>query len=190
MSSDLQATPASFTTLASRGIGYSLQRAYVRLMMWLISRLLQAASAVDGQIRGEVADLPSGFSFVMRVRSGSPALAMRKAGERLRAVRAASVPDPTLVFEFKHLAHAFLVLAFQESTPRAFANDRLAVDGEFAGAMKILRSLNRMQAVVLPRFIARRALKAYPSIGLGEKLLLAGRIYGRLVIDLFRRDPS
>lgn len=190
MNSSPRAVPAAVTPLESRGITYPLQRAYVRLMMWLISRLLQAAAAVDGQIRREVADLPDDFRFVMRVRSGAPALAMRKVGERLMAVPPNTVRDPDLVFEFKHPAHAFLVLSFQESTPRAFANDRLAVNGEFAGAMKVLRALNRMQALVLPRFIARRALKAYPPIPLRDKLGLAIRIYARLVVDLFRREAS
>lgn len=176
--------------VAGPGPSYSLQRRYVTFMMWLIARLLQAASAADATIRREVADLPEGFSFSMRVRSGAPGLTMTKSGDRLAVARRASEIPTTLAFEFKHLAHAFLVLSFQESTPQAFANDRLSIDGEFTNAMKVLRCLNRMQALVLPRFVASRALKEYPAIGLAEKLTLAARIYGRFVIDLFRRTPS
>jgi hypothetical protein len=176
--------------VAGRGPSYSVQRRYVAFMMWLIARLLQAASAVDRTIRSDVADLPEGFSFCMRVRSGAPALTMKKSGDGLTVARGPSEIRPTLAFEFKHVAHAFLVLSFQESTPRAFANDRLSINGEFTNAMKVLRCLNRMQALVLPRFVARRALKEYPAIGLAEKLALAARIYGRFVIDLFRRDSS
>ena len=117
-------------------------------MMWLIARLLQAASAVDRTIRSDVADLPEGFSFCMRVRSGTPALTMKKSGDGLAVVRRSSEIRPTLAFEFKHVAHAFLVLSFQESTPRAFANDRLSIDGEFTNAMKVLRCLNRMNDTV------------------------------------------
>ncbi len=175
---------------AGRGLSYSAQRRYVAFMMWLIARLLQAASAVDQTIRGEVAGLPDAFSFSMRVRTGTPALTMKKSGDGLTVVRRQSGIRPTLAFEFKHVAHAFLVLSFQESTPQAFANDRLSIDGEFTNAMKVLRCLNRMQALVLPRFVARRALKEYPAVGLAEKLALAARIYGRFVIDLFRRDSS
>ena len=176
--------------IAGPGPSYSLQRRYVAFMMWLIARLLQAASAADRVIRTEVAHLPEGFSFSMRVRSGAPGLTMRKSRDCLAVVRGVSHVRPTLAFEFKHLAHAFLVLSFQESTPQAFANDRLSIDGEFTSAMKVLRCLNRMQALVLPRFVARRALKEYPAVGLSEKLVLAARIYGRFLIDLFRRDSS
>ena len=77
------------------------------------------------------------------------------------------------------------MLSFLESTPQAFANDRILVDGEFTDAMRVLRALNRMQAVVLPRFVAVRALKAYPAIGLGEKIALAARIYLRMALQLF-----
>lgn len=175
-------------TLEGRGLSYSVQRTYVRFMLWLIGRLLQAASVVDEDVRSEVISLPDGFSFAMRVRSGSAALTLVRRGDRLLAVPEATAPMPTLTFEFKHVAHAFLVMSFQESTPRALANDRLAVDGEYPSAMKMLRALNRMQAIVLPRFIAKRALKSCPHLGLGEKLWLAVRIYGRLFIELFQRQ--
>ena len=61
----------------------------------------------------------------------------------------------------------------------------MAVDGNTSVAMKLIRSLDRMQAVVLPKLVAKRAIKSYPSIGLLEKLTLATRVYGRLVLDMF-----
>ena len=79
----------------------------------------------------------------------------------------------------------FLVLGFVEGTAVAFANDRITVDGNTSIAMKIIRALNRMEVIVLPRFIAKRAVKTYPDIKLMEKLVLASRVYGRLVLDLF-----
>lgn len=112
-------------------------------------------------------------------------MALVKQEGRLQAGSIGAPAKPDLVFEFKHTAHAFLVLSFQESTPQAFANDRLLVDGEFTNAMKVLRALNRMQAIVLPKFVAVRALKAYPAIGLMEKIVLAVKIYLRMVVQLF-----
>jgi len=186
----MSASPNSatdITTLESRGLPYSLQRVHVRFMLWLIGRLLQAASGVDEEVMREVRSLPDGFSFAMRVRSGSSAMALVKRADRLMAVPAGKIPHPALSFDFKHVAHAFLVLSFQESTPRAFANDRLSVDGEYPSAMKMLRALNRMQALVLPRFIAVHALKSCPKVGLWEKLRLAARIYGRACVEIFKR---
>ena len=48
----------------------------------------------------------------------------------------------------------------------------------------MVRCLDRMEALVLPKFIARRAVKRYPSIPLLEKLWLAIRIYLQMLIGL------
>jgi hypothetical protein len=50
--------------------------------------------------------------------------------------------------------------------------------------MRLGRCLNRMQAVALPTRVATRALKAYPALGIAEKLPLAARLYGRVVRNL------
>jgi len=164
---------------------YRAQLLYVRVMMWLVGRLLQAASAVDPVIRSEVAALPADFTFAMRLSSGLAGLSMRRDGERLATRKSSAGESLSLVFEFKHLTHAFLVLGFVEGTARAFANDRMTLSGDAALAMKIVRCLNRMEALVLPKFVAARAVKRYPQIGLGTKLGLALKIYGRFLIDLF-----
>ena len=125
-----------------------------------------------------------GFTFAMRVRGSDLGFAMRKTGGTLRRVSIADAGDVQLSFDFKHVTHSFLVLGFVEGTARSFANDRMSVDGELAAAMKIVRCLNRMEAIVLPGFVARRAVKEYPDIGLTEKLRMALRIYGRLIVQL------
>ena len=92
-----------------------------------------------------------------------------------------------LVISFKHVKHAFLILSFQESTARSFVNDRVVLDGEINLGMIVVRCLDRMECLVLPRFVAVRAVKRYPPIPLFEKLGLAVRIYLRVLAGLFRR---
>ena len=80
--------------------------------------------------------------------------------------------------KFKHLEHAFLVLSFQEKTSVAFANDRMLVDGDISYAVRMTRILNRLEAFILPKIVAERAVKAYPhNLQLPEKLISAARIY-------------
>ena len=176
--------PAARRRSLLQGWAYRAQTVYVRLMLWLVARLLGAASAVDPTIRSEVRALPGDFAFTMRVRSGKAGMVVGRVGDRLRAADPNRISDPSLVFEFKHISHAFLVLAFLESTSRSFANDRITVDGDIGLAMKVVRCLNRMEVLVLPKFVAARAVKAYPRIDLVEKLTLAMRIYGRMLLDL------
>ena len=92
-----------------------------------------------------------------------------------------------LTISFKHIKHAFLTLSFQESTARAFANDRMLLDGDLNLAMIIVRCLDRMETLVLPKFIAKRAVKHYPPIAMSEKLFLAMKIYVHVLVGLFRR---
>jgi hypothetical protein len=83
-----------------------------------------------------------------------------------------------LSIQFKHIAHAFLVLSFQEKTSVAFANDRMLVDGDISYAVRMTRVLNRLESFILPKLIAQRAVKEYPSdLHLPKKLISAARIY-------------
>ena len=161
------------------------KRRYVALMMDVIGRSLEAASQVDKVIRAEVANLPERFMFEMRVIPHGPVLAMVKTEEGALRYLGVSAPRKVdVAMKFKHLQHAFLVFSFQESTARSFANDRILVDGEIAHTMKLVRCLNRMESLILPKFIAQRALKRYPALSLPQKLLGGGRIYSQVAKNL------
>lgn len=168
--------------------GYSAQAAYVGLMMGIIGRGLVSMSQVDDVVRREIAALPAGYTIRMTVMGNGPSFAV----EVLEDGRLKLLPGfggrATLNVVFKHMAHAFLVFSFQEGTARAFANDRMYVDGNLSHAIRLVRCLNRMEAVILPKFVAERAIKRYPAIRLGEKLSLATRTYGRLVGNLLKGE--
>lgn len=167
-------------------VDYNFQRTYVSGMMKLISRLLQAGSQVDETIQREVKALPDGFVFRMEVMPGSPSLTMQTRGNSLAIVAEDSSLSPDLTIRFKHVSHAFLVFSFQEGTAVAFANDRMLLDGNTALAMKIVRCLNRVEAVVLPKIIAERAVKTYPELKLIDKLQLSSKTYSKLLVNLVK----
>ncbi len=164
------------------------QTAYVALMMAIIGRNLVAMSQVDAVVRGEIAALPAGYVISMMVRPAGPSFAVEvQAGGTLRLLKNFT-GRATLGVMFKHITHAFLVFSFQEGTAQAFANDRMFVDGNIAHAIRLVRCLNRMEAVILPKFVAERALKRYPDIAMGEKLAIAARTYGRLVVNFLKGE--
>lgn len=169
---------------ASPGVG-SLKKPYVALMMEVIGRALEASSQVDEAIQREVRRLPDGFVFDMRALPSGPCFVMQKQGShQLKYLGSQSELHSDTSLKFKHLEHAFLVLSFQEGTAQAFANDRLLLDGEISHAMKLVRCLNRMESLILPKLIAQRALKRYPALPLKQKLAAGGRIYKQLVKNL------
>jgi hypothetical protein len=174
------------TTLSPARPAPWLRRAYVALMMAVIGRSLVAITRVDPKARSELAPLAAGFVFRMTVLPDGPAFAVERTADGVFALVKDSTRRADLTVIFKHLRHAFLVFSFQEGTARAFANDRMFVDGQVAVAVRIVRVLDRMEAVILPKFVARRALKRYPRIALADKLALAAKAYGVTALNLLR----
>lgn len=180
--------PVELTATRVDAGGPVATRAYVALMMGVIGRGLVSMSQVDDVVRRELSALPVGYSICMKVMPGGPSFTVevREDGE-LKLLKD-FVGRATLTVVFKHVAHAFLVFSFQEGTARAFAHDRMYVDGNISHAIRLVRCLNRMETVILPKFVAEKAIKRYPHIRIGEKISLATRTYGRLVANLLKGE--
>jgi hypothetical protein len=157
-------------------------RAFVTFMLSFMGRALLAVSATDAEARAEIEGFAEGFTFEMKVLPSGPAIRLRKQGGRF--VADAQPTRPTLAIQFKHLRHAARVLSFVESTPQAFANDRMVVDGDVALAMRMQRILDRMQSILLPHVVAARALKRAPVLPLAAHAKDAARLYGRMAREL------
>lgn len=165
----------------------TLQGPYVKLMFDIMGRAMEAASQIDPVFERELKALSADFIFEMCVKPNGPGLVMQKQPDgTLKYLGVHTPKKPDLSIQFKHMAHAFLVLSFQESTARAFANDRMIVDGEISNALKMVRCLNRLEAFILPKVIAERAIKRYPKLTLQEKLSHGARIYSRVATNLLK----
>ena len=175
--------------IATKSVKPALQQAYVKLMMDVIGRGLVMASQVDEEIKKEVAQFPANFSLSMKVFPHGPAFIARVTEEKqLELVKSMdTVPDLTITF--KHLHHAFLVFSFQESTSQAFAHDRMIADGDISYAIRLVRCLNKMEALILPKMVAQLAVKEYPSnLSLKEKLTQASSIYLKIAQSYLKRS--
>ncbi len=160
------------------------KRAYLAVMLWFMGRAVQAASRVDRQIRDEVTELPDDFAFALGVGDRGPWMVVgRQAGHdlRYRGHRVGDTPI-NLKLAFKHLESGFLTFTFQENTPVAAARDRLVVDGEVAHACAVVRILDRVQVYLLPKPLARLAVKRYPRWPLLTKCSNRVRIYWRALL--------
>lgn len=100
--------------------------------------------------------------------------------------RAEKKPDLTITF--KHVTHAFW-FSFQESTAQAFANDRMIADGDVSAAIRLVRCLNKMESLILPKLVASLAVKEYPTeLTLKEKFNQAANIYLKVAKSYFKRS--
>lgn len=164
----------------------ALQRAYVAVMMQVVARGLVVTSRTDALARSELAAYPRGFQVQMRVLPDGPGFVIESDGDGGLDLSRRPKAKPDLSIGFKHVAHAFLVFSFQEGTALAFAHERMVADGDVALATRLVRCLNRMEALILPKFVARRVVKRYPALPLREKLPIALRIYARLALHFLR----
>ncbi len=158
------------------------QKAYVALMMDTIARALVFASQVDGELKNEFAGFPANFVIQMIVLPNGSHFNLRVQADKSLVRLDHFEGKPDLSIKFKHLSHAFLVFSFQESTSRAFANDRMIADGEVSYAIRLVRCLNKLEALILPKPVAELAVKRYPTtLALGEKITKAAKIYANVV---------
>ncbi|MGD9331884.1 MAG: hypothetical protein PVJ53_11260 [Desulfobacterales bacterium] len=161
-----------------------LKRAYLRIILWFMGRAVQAASRVDERVRREIETLPDQFTFALGILPAGPYLVVQKIGaHRARYLGGAITAQPVdLTLAFKHLEAGMLTFTFRENTPVATARDRLIVDGEVANACTVVRILDIVQVYLLPKVIAKLAVKRYPRWPLGRKLINRVRIYLRTII--------
>ena len=158
------------------------QKAYVALMMDTIARALVFASQVDGELKNEFSGFPANFVIQMIVLPNGSHFNLQVQADKSLVRLDHFEGKPDLSIKFKHLSHAFLVFSFQESTSRAFANDRMIADGEVSYAIRLVRCLNKLEALILPKLVAELAVKRYPtSLALGEKITKAAKIYANVV---------
>ena len=175
--------------ISTKSVKPALQLVYVKLMMDVIGRGLVMASQVDEEVKQEVAKFPVGFVLSMNVFPHGPAFIAKVTPDHQLELLHSVENKPDLTITFKHLSHAFLVFSFQESTAQAFAHDRMIADGDISFAIRLVRCLNKMESLILPKLLAELAVKQYPTeLSLKQKLTGAANIYLKLAQSYFKRS--
>ena len=175
--------------ISIKSVKPALEQAYVKLMLDVIGRGLAMASQVDDEIKQDVAKFPVGFSLSMAVFHNDAAFIARVNDQQQLELVDQIQGKPDLTITFKHIHHAFLVFSFQESTAQAFANDRMIADGDLGHAIRLVRCLNKMEALILPKLVAELAVKEYPQhLSIKQKLNGAAHIYLKVAQSYLQRS--
>ena len=162
----------------------SFKKAYVAVMLWFVGRAIQAAARVDKEVKKEFERLPDGFTFSLGVLPRGPYMIVGK-NEKGRVKYMGWNPDGRhidLAMKIKNIEAAILMFTFQESTAVASARERMIVDGELPYVCAIVRVLDIGEVYLLPKLIARLAVKRYPSWSFGRKYIGRARIYFRSIL--------
>ena len=175
--------------ISTKAVKPTLQLAYVKLMMDVVGRGLVMASQVDQEVQQEVAKFPVGYVLSMKVFPHGPQFVARVTESQQLELLSDYKTKPDLTVIFKHVTHAFLVFSFQEGTAQAFANDRIIADGDVSNAIRLVRCLNKIEALILPKSIAALAVKRYPTdLSIKEKISSAKNIYLKVAQSYFNRS--
>ena len=160
------------------------EKTFVALMMQVVGRSLVATSRVEPAVQSELAELPRGYQIQMAVLPRGPGFVIECNGDGTVDLAKTVKPKVDLRLGFKHVSHAFLVLSFREATACAFTNDRMVADGNASHAIRLVRCLNQMETLILPRWLAVRAVKRPPELPLVTKIRKAARIYALVTKNL------
>lgn len=163
------------------------KRFYVSLLLFIFGRAFQAVAKVDPAAKKEFDSMPSNFMLDLCVAPNGPHMIVGK-DEKGRIRYYGWNPKGkriTLSMKIKHLEAAMLMFTFQESSCTATARDRLIVEGDLPVASGVLRIMDLLEVLLLPKFIARLGVKRYPNrtqMSLGRKLRSRVLTYVRIAI--------
>lgn len=162
----------------------SLKKDYVAIMLWFVGKAIQAASTVDRDIKKEFEQLPEYFTFSLGVMPDGPHMVV---GKTRKGIVQYIGWDPegrdiNLKMKIKNIEAAMLLFTFQESTAVATARNRIIVDGEVPHACSVVRILDIVEVYLLPKIIAKLAVKRYPVWSSGRKYLGRTMVYIRTIL--------
>ncbi len=142
------------------------QGIYLRVLFWVLGRTLPAAAVLDETLRDEWAEFPEDFSFRLAVLPLGPSLCISKSGmvsiSSDLSMGEETMPDVSI--EFKNPRGAMRVFGFKENSSLAAARNRIIVRGPLPETCRVLRILSRLEILLLPKGIARRAVKRLEDV--------------------------
>jgi len=164
--------------------GNPIRRIYLNLMLWFVGRAVQASSRVDHEVKKEFEGLPEGFTFALGAFPNGPWMVVGKDHSGRVRYLGRKVKDQTinLWMTLKSMDALFLLFTFQESTPVSNARSRLFVEGDVPHACAVVRILDIVQVYLLPRFIAKLAIKRYPRWFLKRQIISRILVNARTII--------
>lgn len=144
--------------------GRPFTRMYLQFMLWFVGRAIQAAAKVDPKVKEEFDALPGGFTCTLTAAPDGPSMVVGKneMGEVKYLGGSIEGRDLDVKMTAKSMEGLFTLFTFRESTPTANARDRLFVEGDIPQVCAVLRVLDIVQVYLLPKPVAKLAIKRYP----------------------------
>jgi hypothetical protein len=142
-----------------------IKRIYVATMLFVFGRAFQAASRVDPSAKAEFAAMPDDFMLDFCVLPNGPHMIVGKDAKGKVKYMGWNPQGKkiTLYMKIKNMESAIRMFTFLESSCVATSRDRLIVDGDLPVACGVLRIMDLLEVLLLPKFAAKLGVKRYPK---------------------------
>ncbi|MFH2090750.1 MAG: hypothetical protein ABIJ31_00110 [Pseudomonadota bacterium] len=162
------------------------QRIYLGIMLWFLGRAIQAASRVDEQVKKEFDSMPDNYTFSLGAFPHGPYMIVGKESNGKVKYLGSDIEKHSVDLEItlKSISLFFVLLSFMESTPIANSRDRMLVSGDVPHACAAVRVLDIVQVYLLPKFIAKLAIKRYPRWSFKRHTLDRAMVLIRTIIGI------
>lgn len=161
-----------------------VQKVYLHIMLWFLGRAVQAASRVDDEVKKEFDSMPENYTFSLGAFPSGPYMIIGKNEQGDAKYLGGNIEKHPIDLEMtlKSASLFFLLLSFQESTPIANSRDRMIVAGDVPQACAAVRVLDIVQVYLLPKIIAKLAIKRYPAWTWKRHIIDRSKVYIRTVL--------
>lgn len=162
------------------------QRLYLHIMLWFLGRAVQAASRVDDDVKKEFDAMPDNYTFSLGAFPNGPYMVIGKDAQGTVRYMGCDIEKQPVKLEIslKSMTHFFFLLAFVESTPVANSRDRMFVNGDVPQACAAVRILDIVQVYLLPKFVAKLAIKRYPNWSYKRHTLDRAKVLVRTILGI------
>ncbi len=151
---------------------------YLKIMLFIMARAIPTAAKFDKNVQREFKKLPDNYAFSLEVMPDYLNLRMIIGKDEQGEVRFYKVKENIpLRMKIRNIEAAFLLFTFFESTSLSASRNRIVVDGDIDCACSVIRIFDIVESYILPKFIAKLAVKRYPFNSFFKKVLGAIKIY-------------
>jgi len=146
-----------------KSAGSYFKKIYCSIVMAVLGWFIPNIACRKESVRKEILCFPESFTFRFAIWPDGSSVTFTREGDRLKKV-GKNYGEVDLSVNLKSLEAAWLLLSFQESTCQSEANDRLFVKGELPHTCTFIRIMDKVEILLLPKFLAKKAVKEWEFV--------------------------
>lgn len=150
-----------------------MKKLVVKVGFWALGKSVQHGCRFDRDLQQELRFFDDGFTITLEVFRNFAAITWQKQGNRLVFKGFNRKNNPDLKVIIKDPTSAFKMILASLGIAQAYAQRRIAIEGNTVYAMVLTRILDRIEAYLFPVFLSKKILKQVPKFGFKQYLINA-----------------